>query len=60
MITIDEQLKCVEREIGMRKRVYPRWVEGGRMTQVKADSEMKSMEAVADTLRGIQANTRLL
>jgi hypothetical protein len=60
MITIDEQLACVEREIGMRRRAYPRWVESGRMTQAKMDDEIRTMKAVAETLRELQAKTRLL
>lgn len=60
MSTIDEQMACVEREIKMRRRVYPRWVQDGRMTQAKADSEVRAMEAVAETLRGIQEKSRLL
>ncbi len=35
------------REVKMRRRVYPRWVAGGRMTQAKADEEIAIMEAIA-------------
>lgn len=44
------QIACVEREIRMRQRVYPRWVGGGKMTQAKADAEISAMEAVHATL----------
>ncbi len=60
MVTIDEQVACVEREIKMRRRVYPRWTADQRMTQAKADAEIRAMEAVLETLRGIQAGSRLL
>ena len=53
-VSIDEQVKCVEREIGMRVRVYPAWVQNGRMTQAKADHELKAMRAVLATLEAIQ------
>lgn len=45
-ITIDDMLACVRREIGMRKRVYPRWVEQSKMTAASADREIEVMEAV--------------
>lgn len=51
-ITIDEQIACVRREISMRERVYPRWVESGRLTQQKADAETNAMRAVLATLEG--------
>ncbi len=35
------------REVKMRRRVYPRWVADGRMTQAKADEEIAIMEAIA-------------
>ena len=50
-ITIEDMIKCVEREIGMRQRVYPRWVESKKMSQEKADYEIKCMTAVLDKLK---------
>lgn len=46
----EDQIKCVKREIGMRKRVYPNLVAGGRMEIPKAEYEIKTMEAVLETL----------
>lgn len=54
MITIEDQIKTVEREIGMRRRVYPNWVASKRMSQEKADKEIKNMEAVLETLKEVQ------
>lgn len=48
---IDDQIACVEREIALRSRVYPRWIADKRLTQVKADREMACMNAVLETLR---------
>ena len=50
-ITIEDMIKCVEREIVMRQRVYPRWVESKKMSQEKADLEIKTMMAVLDELK---------
>jgi hypothetical protein len=59
-ISYGEQLACVERELTMRRRVYPRWIEAGKMTKAKADAEIRAMEAVAETLRGLEQRGRLL
>jgi len=44
--TNDQKRACIERELKMRRRAYPRWVEAGRMTQAKADNEISTMEAI--------------
>lgn len=49
-VGLDRQIECVEREIRMRERVYPRWVETGRMKQEKANEELEAMRAVRETL----------
>lgn len=54
-VSLPEQIKCVEREIAMRRRVYPRWVADKRMTQAKADHELAAMEAVLETLKAALA-----
>lgn len=60
MVTIEEQIKAVEREIGMRRRVYPNWVASKRMSQEKADKEIAAMEAVLETLKEVQKQGQLL
>lgn len=52
-IALEQQIKAVEREIGMRLRVYPAWVRGGKMSQEKADHELAAMRAVLVTLKGL-------
>ncbi len=53
-------LACAEREVRMRRRVYPRWVAEGRMTKAKADLETAQMEAIVDHLRAQAEGERLL
>ena len=53
MIDIYEQIKCVEREIAMRERAYPRWVSQGKITQAKADQEINTMKKVRETLKSL-------
>lgn len=47
MYSRDQKLREVEREVQMRKRLYPRWVREGRMTAEQADRAIGIMEAVA-------------
>lgn len=45
-------IRCVEREIEMRRRVYKRRVHDGKMTQGAADREIMLMEHVLAKLKG--------
>lgn len=49
-ISLSAQIKCVEREIAMRKRVYPGLVIKGKMTEGQKDREIATMQAVYQTL----------
>ncbi len=53
-ITLDQQIACVQREIVMRERVYPHWVLAKRMSEEKAAHEIRAMEAVLETLKGLK------
>jgi len=46
--TPEEKLACIEREIRMRLKTYPRWVAAGNMTQKNADREIAVMKAIAE------------
>lgn len=50
MVSIAEQLQCARRELEMRRRIYPSWVQRGKMKQDKADHEMQAMQAIVDSL----------
>jgi hypothetical protein len=41
-----EKIAFLEREIRLRRRVYPNRVETGRMRQADADREIAAMEAI--------------
>lgn len=55
-----EKLEAVEREIKQRRRVYPRLVDQGKMTQAFADRQIAIMEAIADDYRRDVEGDRLL
>lgn len=50
-ISIDDQIRCVERELSMRKRVYSRRVSAGQMDPDEADLEIARMEAILVTVK---------
>lgn len=45
-VSVTEKRACLEREIALRARVYPRRVAQGRMTQADADREIAAMRAI--------------
>ncbi len=53
-IPLEAQIKCVQREITFRRRVYARRVSNGRMSEVFADQQIKLMEAVLKTLQELR------
>lgn len=58
-VPIQRQIECVERELKMRLRVYPRRIAEQKMTRTFADEEIAAMQAVLETLRAVEAPQRL-
>lgn len=52
--SLAQQAAEVRREVGMRRRVYPRLVAGEKLTQAKADAQIERMEAAAATLERLR------
>jgi hypothetical protein len=57
--TLDLRI-CAEREVAMRRRVYPSLVEKGRMSQQQADLEINKMAAIAAYFSDLEQQERLL
>lgn len=53
---LTQQIEEVERELALRKEVYPRWVGSGKMRQSVADYHMARMESVLKTLQWLMEN----
>lgn len=49
-VPLRDQIRCVERELKQRARVYDRLVDAGRMTTFKRESELRAMRAVLASL----------
>jgi len=48
--TIDDQIACLRRELALRERNYPGWVDSGRMSAATSRVEIARMRAALDTL----------
>lgn len=53
-MTLEEQINCVKRELDYRRRLYPVWVQNGKMKQVEADYQIECMECVLNSLVVLQ------
>ena len=58
--TNKDKLACAEREIKMRERVYPRFIDAGKMSAGKAALEIAVMKAIADDYRQAVEKERLI
>lgn len=54
--SIGQQIEEVERELELRRGVYPRQVQRGTMKQSHADYHIKRMEAVLESLKWLKEN----
>lgn len=50
---LDRQIACAKRELALRRRVYPAWVNAKRLNQFKAEDEIAAMAAIVATLEGL-------
>lgn len=46
MITREQKITELRREIATRKRVYPGWIRAGRIEQAAADHRVAVLEAI--------------
>ena len=46
MMTTQEKIKEIQRELNMRKRVFPTWVLQGRIKEDVANKRIKIMEEI--------------
>jgi hypothetical protein len=62
--TARQKAECAAREVKQRRRVYPRFVTDGRMTQAFADAQIAIMDEIASDYRieaeAVEAQERLL
>ena len=50
MKTLPEMVACAKRELAIRERVYPKWVEAKKMTADQCRHEIETMQAIVAEL----------
>ena len=60
IITASDKLSCVQRELKMRRQLYPRWVEEGKMSEGAAAHQLACMEDIVRDYRAAAEKERLL
>lgn len=55
-VPLETQIAEVQRELALRRSVYPSMVARERLTQAEADTHRGNMEAVLATLEWLQRN----
>ncbi|HND55970.1 MAG TPA: hypothetical protein PLV92_26315 [Pirellulaceae bacterium] len=49
-VPLHVQIDAAKRELGLRRKVYPRLVAKGQLRQSSADEEIAAMTAIVETL----------
>ena len=60
MITLEDQVKEAQRELALRKKLYPKWVRRGDLTEGEAIYSLTAMAAIVETLSRLDLEQRQL
>ena len=52
-MSLAEQIAEARRELAMRKKLYPQWVQSGRLDAAQAQHQLVCMEAIVATLERV-------
>ena len=55
-VSLNQQIEEAEREMGLRRKVYPALVARGKMRASEADFFVERQQAIIDTLSWLQDN----
>lgn len=58
MITLADQIKEAQRELAVRKSVYPTLLQRGRMTEEQVEYHLAVMQAIIETLTRLEVAQR--
>jgi len=53
--SFDEMLAELDREIAIRKRIYPKWIADGNLSPEKADHRIRVMEGAREVIKTFAA-----
>jgi len=60
MISLAEHIAEAERELALRRKCYPAWVQSGKLAHEDAYHQLQCMEAIIRTLMRLDAEQRQL
>ena len=60
MITLAEQIAEVQRELALRRKLYPQWIKRNKLDAGEAKHQMRCLEAVLKTLELVDFAQRQL
>jgi len=60
MITLEEQIAEARRELALRRKCYPQWIQSGKLDMTTAHYQLQAMEAIVKTLMRLDAAQRQL
>jgi hypothetical protein len=60
MISLADQIAEAQRELALRKRLYPGWIKRGTLTEGQATYYLAAMQAIVQTLRQLDMDQRQL
>jgi len=60
MISLTDQITEAQRELALRKKLYPGWIKRGTLTEGQAVYYRKAMEAIVQTLTRLDLEQRQL
>ena len=52
--TLADLIREAERELDLRKRVYPRWIAKGAISKKKADLHLALQRAIVEKLKSLE------
>lgn len=52
--TFEQLLACATRELGMRERIYPKWIALGKMSAEKAEHEIECMRDICKQIEKLK------
>ncbi len=50
-VQLDDKIAELERELGMRRTLYPKWVASGKLAQHQAHRQIITLEAILEDYR---------
>ena len=60
MITLQEQIAEVQRELALRKKCYPQWIKAGKLDEGQAKWQILVQTEIVKTLVRLDAEQRQL